>query len=69
MYIVELESGVYLAGWDGDPGRTLVRENALLFKSWRAAKVGVRRALRYRKFKDIAVVPVSIAQHPQTKFV
>ena len=62
MYIVELESGVYLAGWEGDPGRTLIKDSALRFNSWRSAKLAVKRALRYREFKNIMVVPVSIAQ-------
>ena len=33
MYIVEIEDGVYLAPWDGDPGRTLVKESAKKFKT------------------------------------
>jgi hypothetical protein len=28
-YIIEFEKGVYYAGWDGDPGRTLKIENAI----------------------------------------
>lgn len=30
--IVEIEDGVWLAPWDGDPGRTLVKENAKVFR-------------------------------------
>lgn len=62
MYIVELEEGCWLAPWNGDPGRTLLAEHAQRFKSWRSAKLAVKRALQFRKFKDIKVVPVSIAQ-------
>lgn len=38
MFLVELEAGVYLAPWRGDPGRTLVRGNAKKFKTEVAAK-------------------------------
>lgn len=41
MYIVELEEGVWIAPWEGDPGRTLVKDNAKLFKT----ETGASRAL------------------------
>jgi hypothetical protein len=37
MFIVEIEKGVWLAPWDGDPGRTLVKDSAKEFKTERAA--------------------------------
>lgn len=38
MFLVELETGVYLAPWPGDPGRTLVRVKAKKYKTEAAAK-------------------------------
>lgn len=39
MWIVEIEKGVWLAPWRGDPGRTLVKESAKQFdKEWKAHK-------------------------------
>ena len=37
-YIIELERGVWIAPWDGDPGRTLIRENAHTFRTRAAAE-------------------------------
>ena len=33
MYIVKIEKGVWLADWFGDPGRTLVLNNAKIFST------------------------------------
>ena len=51
-YIVELEKGVYIAPWKGDPGRTLKIQNARIFKSKELAHLGIFNALTYRKFND-----------------
>lgn len=37
MYIVEFEEGCWAAPWSGDPGRTLVKDNAKRFKTLSAA--------------------------------
>ena len=50
MYIVELESGVWLASWDGDPGRTIVKENAKKFKTEEQAKLALEGCRAYRPF-------------------
>lgn len=50
MYIVELERGVWLADGEGDPPRTLVKENAKPFKTARAALTAIDRARTYRPF-------------------
>jgi len=52
MYIVELEKGVWLAPWSGDPGRTLKMCNAKEFKTRRQTCLAIGRALKYRNFKD-----------------
>lgn len=54
-YLVELEPGVWIADVDGDPGRTLTRDNAKRF-----VLVGALRALKdarvWRGFKSAAMV-------------
>ena len=55
-FIVELEPGVWTAEWSGDPGRTLVRNNAKRFKSKRSARTAINSARRYRVFENAKVV-------------
>ncbi len=31
MYILEIGPNTWIAPWDGDPGRTIVKENARVF--------------------------------------
>jgi len=51
-YIVELEPGVFICETDGDPGRTLVRKNAQVFKDMRAAGRALTAAREYRPFAN-----------------
>ena len=55
-YIVELESGVYLAPWSGDPGRTLVRDNAMVYSTRRKAMSALFNAQSHRPFKNGRIV-------------
>jgi hypothetical protein len=50
MYIVELEENVWLADWEGDPGRTIKIDNAKKFGSRKKANKALGEALFYRKF-------------------
>ena len=56
-YIVEFGEGknkFWLADWEGDPGRTLVREHAKKFKSFSRAKNAMDKAVEdnsHRKLK------------------
>lgn len=47
-YIVEFPIGKkwWLAGWEGDPGRTLVKDHAKLFNSERAAITAIKRTIK-----------------------
>ena len=54
-YIVELEPGVWLAPWDGDPGRTLKRKNAQEFGK-KGAVVALDNARKHRSFNNAKVV-------------
>ena len=58
-YIVELEKGVWIAGWRGDPGRTLAIQRAKRFASQRSAANALGRARRYRPFLDAKIIEVS----------
>lgn len=55
-FIVELESGVWLDVVEtGDPGRTLVKENAEVFTSRAAARSALELARSHRVFKDARI--------------
>jgi len=58
MYIVEIEHSVWLAPWDGDPGRTVVRENAKGFRLASSAFKALSKACEYRNFENAKVIPV-----------
>lgn len=58
-YIIEFEKGVYYAGWEGDPGRTLKIENAMTFKTDKMANKILQRELEnnpHRKFVNAKVI-------------
>ena len=59
-HIVELEPGVWLAPWQGDPGRTCVIHSARLFQSEMAARMAMARAKATwgRTFLEARVIAV-----------
>jgi hypothetical protein len=60
MYIIELENGVYKANLVGDPGRTLVKSNAQLFKNTHSAKISLGLARKYKPFINAKIIPINI---------
>lgn len=54
-YIVELESGVWIADTDGDPGRTLVESHAKTFTSLAEASKSLMDARNYRTFENASI--------------
>ena len=56
MFIVELQKDCWIAPWDGDPGRTIVKENAKKFKTEIQAKFALEVCRTYRSFKDARVL-------------
>lgn len=56
MYIVKLEKGVYLASWEGDPGRTLVQLNAKRFSTHEEASCALIAARQYRPFGNARIM-------------
>jgi len=57
MPIVELEKGVWLAAWQGDPGRTLDIRSAKHFKTYKAAEFALMGARNYRPFANAVIRP------------
>jgi hypothetical protein len=55
MYIVELEKKCWIAPWDGDPGRTIVKENARKFPNKIEADFALVCARTYRPFNDAVI--------------
>lgn len=55
-WIVELEPGVFIADGDGDPPRTLSFRNSRRFESRHMATAALRRARRWRRFKQARVL-------------
>ena len=53
---VQLEKGVWLADWEGDPGRTIVEENAMEFDDIESAVKAIDKARKYRSFPDATIV-------------
>lgn len=51
-WVIELEKGVWIAQWDGDPGRTLVEENAQRFFLKSEAEKALEKARNFRPFKN-----------------
>lgn len=49
-YVVLLERGVWLAPWEGDPGRTTQKENAMRYATSREALDALTRAREFRPF-------------------
>lgn len=55
MWIVELEEGVWIAPWSGDPGRCLVKDHAQKFRSERGARHALALARHYRPFINAVI--------------
>lgn len=53
MWIVEIDEGCWLAPWDGDPGRTLVKESAQRFTSEHGARTALGIAIKKYAFRGI----------------
>ena len=56
LFIVELEKGVWIAPWDGDPGRTIVKKNAKIFSNKIEADYALICARVYRPFINARIL-------------
>lgn len=63
-FIVCLDDGCWLADGDGDPPRTLVRENAKRFSTRHKAGLALSAARKYRPFRRAEIT----AENEEKKF-
>jgi len=56
MMKVLLEKGVWIADWEGDPGRTIVEGNAQEFTDINSAQKALVKARKYRSFPNAEIV-------------
>lgn len=56
LFIVELEEGVWLTNGEGDPPRTLVKENAVGFFNKQDAIKALEEAKTIRPFKNAKII-------------
>jgi hypothetical protein len=61
-YTVKLENGVWVADWDGDPGRTTDKKKAKKFVSVKKAVAALKHARTFRPFKKATVETNLIAE-------
>ena len=64
-YIIVLEIGksngtgwVFIAPWPGDPGRSIMHENAKRYDSIRSATYGLAHARKYNDFSEAKIIEV-----------
>lgn len=57
-WVVELERGVWIAEWSGDPGRTTNKTWAKRYATAPAAKRGLWWARRHRLFQEARVYSI-----------
>lgn len=55
-YLVRLEAGVWVAPWQGDPGRTLKIENAARYNTRKEAEQELTYARIFRPFEDAEIL-------------
>jgi hypothetical protein len=55
QWVVELQDGLWLSTWRGDPGRSLVVTSAQGYKTERGAKIALGKARRWSPFKDARI--------------
>ncbi len=53
---VLLETGVWIADWEGDPGRTIVEGCAQEFDDIKSANKALESARKYRPFPNAEIV-------------
>ena len=57
MYIVRFSNqNVWIAPWEGDPGRTLKRESAKEFKTEAQAHIFATKVIKANKFRKFSLI-------------
>ena len=57
-YIIELEAGLYLAPWGGDPGRTHKIDSSLVCHNIDEANNKLKAARTYRPFPNASIIEI-----------
>ncbi len=68
-YIVEIEKGVFLAPWEGDPGRTLVQNSAKVYESKSRATIELKYAQKMRPFVNAKVIELEYCTPNERAFL
>jgi hypothetical protein len=55
-FVVELEPLVWIAPWEGDPGRTTKFKNAEKFPTVEKAQEALEKAQKYRNFNNSRIM-------------
>jgi len=63
-YIVEIEPGVFLATWAGDPGRTLIESSAKRYANISSATYALAYARRFRDCANAFILQVDDSARP-----
>ena len=57
MFILKFSNqDCWIAPWEGDPGRTLIRESAKVFKSEAQAKKFAEKIIKANSFREFSLV-------------
>ena len=67
MYIIQLARTSWVADWEGDPGRTLVLQNAKIFSHKSIAErtlKGLSKRYEHRDFNKARIIEVEIIVKP-----
>ena len=64
-WIAQISEGCWLAPWGGDPGRTIMRDNATRYKTAGAAKAALTRARKRFGFRNIKGSVELVAPEPK----
>ena len=50
-YVIKLQENTFLADWDGDPGRTVIKTNAKTFEARKPAQEFLRKTKEQYPFR------------------
>lgn len=54
-WVVEIQQGVWLAPWEGNPGRTVQKCAAQIFNTWDEAKTALQEARKIKPYAGAAI--------------
>ena len=57
-WVVQLEKGVWIADWEGDPGRTIVKRNRRGFRNKEDAQTALTKAREYRPISKAKIIKI-----------